>query len=49
MLTVAAQVSDAVDAVRAVGDGGRQISEDIPGCLHPLAAVGVGQRGGDLR
>ena len=49
MLTVAAQLPDPVDAVRAVGDRGRQIGEHLPGRVHPRAAVGVGQRGGDLR
>lgn len=49
MLTVAAQLSDTVDAVRPVGHRDSQIGEDIPGCVHPRAAIGVGQRGGDLR
>jgi len=49
VLTVAAQLADAVDAVGAVGDCGRQIGEHRPGRVHPRAAVGVGQRGGDLR
>jgi hypothetical protein len=31
VLTVAAELPDAVDAVRAIGLRGRQISEDIPG------------------
>ena len=49
MLTVAAQLADPVDAVRPVGDRGRQIGEHLPGRIHPRAPVGVGQRGGDLR
>ena len=49
VLTIAAQLADPVDAVRPVGDRGRQIGEHLPGRIHPRAAVGVGQRGGDLR
>lgn len=49
MLTVAAQLTDPVDAVRPIGDRSSQISEHLPGCIHPPAAVGVGQRRGDLR
>ena len=49
VLTVAAQLPDPVDAVRAVGDRGRQIGEHLPGRVHPRAAVGVRQRGRDLR
>ena len=49
VLTIAAELSDPVDAVRAVGDRGGQIGEHLTGGVHPRAAVGVGQRGGDLR
>lgn len=49
MLTIAAQLTNCVDAVRSVGDRGRQIGEHVPGRIHPRAVVGVGQRGGDLR
>ena len=49
MLTIAAQLADPVDAVRAVGDRGRQIGEHLAGGIHPRAPVGVRQRGGDLR
>ena len=49
VLTIAAQLPDPVDAVRAVGDRGRQIGEHLPGGVHPRAPVGVRQRGGDLR
>ena len=34
---------------RAAGVCSRQISEHLSGRVHPRAAVGVGQRGGDLR
>ena len=49
MLAIAAQLPDPVDAVRAVGDRGRQIGEHLPGCMHPRAPVGVRQHRGDLR
>jgi hypothetical protein len=49
VLTVAAQLSHGVDAVRPVGDRGGQIREHLAGGIHPRAAVGVGQSGGDLR
>ena len=49
MLTVAAQLSDRVDAVRPVSDRDRQIGEHLPGRIHPRATVGIRQRGGDLR
>ena len=35
VLTVAAQLPDPVDAVRAVGDRGRQIGEHLPRRVHP--------------
>ncbi len=48
MLTIAAQLPDPVDAVRPVGHCSRQIREHLPGRIHPRAAVGVRQSGGDL-
>lgn len=49
MLTLAAQLTNCVDAVRAVGGRGRQIGQHVPGRIHPRAPVSVSQRGGDLR
>ncbi len=49
MLTITACLPDADDAVRPVGDRGRQISEHRTRGVGPRAAVGVGQHGGDLR
>ena len=43
MLTIAAQLADPVNAVRAVGDRGRQIGEHLPGRIHPRTAIGVRQ------
>lgn len=41
MLTVAAQLCDPVDAVRAIGDRRSQISEHRPWRIHPRAPIGV--------
>jgi hypothetical protein len=49
MLTVTAQLADPVNAIRPISHRGRQIGEHLPGRVHPRAAVGVRQRGGDLR
>ena len=38
-----------IEQLYTFGDRGRQISEHLPRRIHPRAAVGVGQRGGDLR
>jgi hypothetical protein len=49
VLTIAAQLADGINAVRPVSDRSRQISEHLAGRIHPRPAVGIGQRGGDLR
>ncbi|BBY57632.1 hypothetical protein MSAR_07680 [Mycolicibacterium sarraceniae] len=49
MLTVAAQLSHTVDAVRTVGDRSRQIGEHLTRGVHPPAAVGIGGHRGDLQ
>jgi hypothetical protein len=49
MLAVPTHLAHPVDAVRAVGDRRGQISEYLPGRVHPRTLVGVGQRGSDLR
>ena len=41
VLAVAAELSDPVDAVRAVGDRSRKISEHLTGCIHPPTPVGI--------
>ena len=49
MLTIAAQLADPINAVRAVGDRGRQIREHITWRIHPRTSIGVCQTGGELR
>ena len=49
MLTIAAQLADPINAVRAVGDRGRQIREHLSWRIHPRTSIGVRQTGGDLR
>jgi len=46
---IAACLSDAVDAVRPVGDRSGQIGEHRTRVVGPRTAVGVGQHGGDPR
>lgn len=48
VLTVTAQLADAVDAIRPVSDRSGQIGEHLAGGIHPQTAVGVGQCRGDL-
>ena len=49
MLAIPAPLGNPVDAVRAVGDRGGQIGEDISRGMGPRPPIGVGQRRSDLR